>query len=1074
MRLAGLNGLGIGARGPSSRYRAALLVTTALLSVAVPSGMASAQQIIDGGVTVDVPATQSSPWNIGGSLTVGDTGAGTLNIINGGVVTSISGSIGQGSGSNGKVVIDGSGSLWSITNQLDLGGLNGIGGITVSNGGALASGNSIIGNGAGSSAAVFVTDAGTLWSTADILVGQQGNGTLSIANGGQVISTGAGIGFMGGSTGTANVSGAGSLWSVAGGFIVGGAGSGTLYIDNGGQVSSGQSFVGNDVGGVGNVSVDGAGSAWNTDALAIGYGDNSTGKLKITNNAAVNSLQGVVGGGAGSIGSVDIDGLGSAWTITNDLTVGYFGNGTIKITNGGQLTSGLSTIGREGLGSVTVDGAASTWTATAISVAAVTGGTGHLTVTNGGVVTSLISDMATQVGSVATADVSGAGSTWNAGGIIVGVDGDATLNVSNGGKLISDVTAVGAGTGSAKITIAGTGSSWAIASDLITGQGQITVSAGATMSTAGTSVIGVIAGRESQILITGAGSSWTTGGDIYLGGLGGNTVNNGSGSLIVTNGGAVDVKGGAGTVFVGTGNGLGSTLIVDGTLNGQVSVNTDGRLGGSGTIGNTTVNGTIAPGNSIGTLNIAGNLTMQSGSTYEVETNATGQADKIVATGTTTINGGTVKVLAGLGNYAPSTTYTIINAAGGVSGVFDTVTSNFAFLAPTLTYDPNNVYLTLIKNASFASVGVTPNQIATGGGLDILGGGAVYNAVLTLTEPEARAALDALSGEIHASAKSILIDDSRFPREAAINRLRAAFGSVGASSSPVMAYAADGPVSAAADTDRFAVWGQGFGAWGQWKGDGNAAQLNRTTGGFIIGADGNVSDAWRVGGFAGYSTTSFDVQERRSSGGSDNYHVGLYGGTQWNALNFRSGVAYTWHDLTTSRSIAFTGFTDAAKAKYNAGTAQAFGELGYGFNAGPVALETFANLAYVNLRTDAFTENGGAAALTTPSSVIDTTFTTLGLRASNSFILGTMVATAKGSLGWRHAFGDTVPVATLAFAGENPFNIAGVPIAQDAAVIDAGLDFHLSSSAVLGLSYGGQFGAHVTDQTIRANFSAKF
>ncbi len=106
--------------------------------------------------------------------------------------------------------------------------------------------------------------------------------------------------------------------------------------------------------------------------------------------------------------------------------------------------------------------------------------------------------------------------------------------------------------------------------------------------------------------------------------------------------------------------------------------------------------------------------------------------------------------------------------------------------------------------------------------------------------------------------------------------------------------------------------------------------------------------------------------------------------------------------------------------------------------------------------------------------MIDTAFTTLGLRASNSFMLGAMVITAKGSLGWRHAFGDTIPVATLAFAGGNAFNIAGVPIAKDAAVVDAGLDFHLSASAVLGLSYGGQFGGHVTDQTVRANFSAKF
>lgn len=1083
MKLAGLKRFGSANPRVSSTYRAALLMTTALLSVVLPMGAALAQQIIDGGTTVDVPATQSSPWNIGGSLTIGDAGPGTLNINNGALVTSDSGFVGQGSGSSGTVVVDGTNSKWLITNQLDLGGVNGTGIVTVSNGGALQSGNSFIAKDVNSVAEIVVTNIGSEWdATGDISVGHRGTGTLTITSGGTIKSTGAGIGVLGGSTGTANVSGAGSFWNVQGNFTIGGAGNGTLDINNGGHVVSSQSFIGQDNGSVGVALVRSSGS-WDTDLLAVAYGDNSNGTLRILSGGHVNSSMGIVGVGAASVGVVEVDGAGSAWSVANDLTVGYLSDGTLKITGGGQIGSGLSTIGRQGSGTVTVDGAGSSWSASAISIGGASGSIGHLTITNGAVVSSFISDMAVQAGSTATVVVDGAGSTWNAGtNLVVGGDGDATLDIKNGGKLVSDSPAVGLGTGSGKITIDGAGSSWASTGDFISGQGQITVSAGATMSTmtlAGSpvpvsSVIGVLPGLESKILITGAGSSWTTDGNIFLGGIP-NSVNHGSGSLVVTNGATVDVNGGLGTVFVGTGDGPGSSLIVDSTLNGRVSVNTDGRLGGSGTIGNTAVFGTIAPGNSIGTLNVAGNLTMQAGSTYEVEANAAGQADKIVATGSATINGGTVKVLAGAGTYAPSTTYTIINASGGVSGNgFDNVTSNFAFLAPTLTYDPNNVYLTLDKKASFGSVGITRNQIATGGGLDTVGSGAVYNAVLTLTEPEARAAFDALSGEIHASAKSILIDDSRFPREAAINRLRAAFGSAGASSSPVMAYAADGPVSVAATTDRFAVWGQGFGAWGQWKGDGNAAQLNRTTGGFIVGVDGKVSDVWRVGGFAGYSATSFDVQERRSSGGSDNYHVGLYGGTQWNAFAFRSGVAYTFHDLTTSRSIAFTGFTDMAKAKYNAGTAQAFGELGYGFNAGRVALESFANLAYVNLRTDAFTENGGAAALISPSSVIDTAFTTLGLRASSNFMFGSMAATAKGSLGWRHAFGDTVPVATLAFAGGNAFNIAGVPIAQDAAMVDAGLDFHLSSSAVLGLSYGAQFGGHVTDQTVRANFSAKF
>ena len=81
------------------------------------------------------------------------------------------------------------------------------------------------------------------------------------------------------------------------------------------------------------------------------------------------------------------------------------------------------------------------------------------------------------------------------------------------------------------------------------------------------------------------------------------------------------------------------------------------------------VPGTIAPGNSIGTLNVAGNILFNPNSIYEVEANAAGQADKIVATGTATINGGTVKLDLGRGRQllASATTGTILTANGGRS-----------------------------------------------------------------------------------------------------------------------------------------------------------------------------------------------------------------------------------------------------------------------------------------------------------------------------------------------------------------------------------------------------------------------
>jgi outer membrane autotransporter protein len=128
----------------------------------------------------------------------------------------------------------------------------------------------------------------------------------------------------------------------------------------------------------------------------------------------------------------------------------------------------------------------------------------------------------------------------------------------------------------------------------------------------------------------------------------------------------------------------------------------------------------------------------------------------------------------------------------------------------------------------------------------------------------------------------------------------------------------------------------------------------------------------------------------------------------------------------------------------------------------------------VNLHTDGFTENGGAAALVGRGGDTDTTFTALGLRASTTVVLGGITTHARGSIGWRHAFGDVTPISTLSFSGGNPFYIAGVPIAKDAALVDAGLDFNITPNADLGVSYGGQFGPDANEQSVRGTLSVKF
>ena len=67
------------------------------------------------------------------------------------------------------------------------------------------------------------------------------------------------------------------------------------------------------------------------------------------------------------------------------------------------------------------------------------------------------------------------------------------------------------------------------------------------------------------------------------------------------------------------------------------------------------------------------------------------------------------------------------------------------------------------------------------------------------------------------------------------------------------------------------------------------------------------------------------------------------------------------------------------------------------------------------------------------------------------------------------------PGAALAFASTGiGFGIEGVPLAQDSALIGAGLDLALGERTTAGVSYAGQFGDGVTDNGVRGRFTWLF
>lgn len=201
----------------------------------------------------------------------------------------------------------------------------------------------------------------------------------------------------------------------------------------------------------------------------------------------------------------------------------------------------------------------------------------------------------------------------------------------------------------------------------------------------------------------------------------------------------------------------------DALLQSALTIGSGMTLAGHGTVGSTTIalGGTIAPGSSIGTLKVDGDLFIEDGARYELEVDPSGTAsDLISVSGSATLNGGSVAHIGAIGAYRPGSTYRILTAGTGLVGEFTAVTSDFAFLTPEFVYDYTafTVDLMLARNGvDFADKAATGNQLSTAGGIESLGSGNdVYDAVAALPGDDAliRAVFDQLSGEVQASLRA--------------------------------------------------------------------------------------------------------------------------------------------------------------------------------------------------------------------------------------------------------------------------------------------------------------------------------
>jgi outer membrane autotransporter protein len=106
----------------------------------------------------------------------------------------------------------------------------------------------------------------------------------------------------------------------------------------------------------------------------------------------------------------------------------------------------------------------------------------------------------------------------------------------------------------------------------------------------------------------------------------------------------------------------------------------------------------------------------------------------------------------------------------------------------------------------------------------------------------------------------------------------------------------------------------------------------------------------------------------------------------------------------------------------------------------------------------------------------DVGYSTLGARVATYYLLQNgMALIPRASVAWQHAFGDVTPTAALSFQSIGAgFNILGVPIARDAALVEAGSDLQLAAQAKIGVSYAGQLANSAHDHSVKGNFTWRF
>ncbi len=681
----------------------------------------------EGTVTIDGGATSTYSVN-SGELAVGDNTANqtTLTLKSGTLNVATFTSVGRGNGTGAlESTLNVTGGTLNTMNLFS-GFANGvpgynarpainISGTSIVNAVGTAGNQGVrLGESAGSFSTLNVHDSATLASSADFQVGWGGTAVVNLTDSGTISTGQLGLGF---GNNVAGNTGVGILNQSGGSFQQGSGFGGDWRI--GGYASA------NDVQSYGSLLL--TGGTFSSGGRNFQIGAFGIGVMDIRGGTAVSDAGfPVVGRFVGSFGLLNISsGSYSQNGSGNLFIIGEQGVGVTNLSNEGALIVNGSP-GPVGTGGGT--GALRIGhTATGIGILNLNGGT----LTTSGIAETLDAASSYIYLNGSTIKPTSFNPTFFQGidTAVVGPNG-AIFDTEGLDITVAQALNAPAGQGVTTIPVTNGGGDYL-------GQPFVQISGGGGRGA--TAVANLTAGVVTSITVTNPGIDYTSAPTVTL--LGGGTLTPATADLVaiaanITTGGLT--KRGLGTMtLAGSNSYAGPTIIENGALaltgsitgssaievrsgatldvTGQAAgfvVTANQRLKGSGTVlGNTTVNGVLAPGDTLGTLTISGDLVLTSLSDFEV--NKTGlslSADLANVVGTLTL-GGTLRVTASGDPLAIGDTFNLFDAASfaGSFSAFDlpALTLPLAWNTSRLSTDGT---LVVVPEPSIASAGL----LATG------------------------------------------------------------------------------------------------------------------------------------------------------------------------------------------------------------------------------------------------------------------------------------------------------------------------------------------------------------------------